>query len=127
MPWTGDTPPFGFSPANAGTPPWLPQPRDCRDYTVTSQQADPASMLQLYRAALRIRRAEPTLGDGPFTWLAAPDGVLAFARGVDGEFVCVVNLSGSAVPLPVHGQIVLASGPVETQGLPSDTAVWMRR
>jgi alpha-glucosidase len=127
MPWTGDTPPFGFSPADAGAPPWLPQPPDWRDYTVTVQQADPESMLQLYRSALRIRRAEPTLGDGPFAWLAAPDGVLAFARGANGEFVCVVNLSGSAVPLPVHGQIVLASGPLEAHGLPSDTAVWMRR
>ena len=84
-------------------------------------------MLQLYRAALHTRRAEPALGDGPFAWLAAPDGVLAFARGANGEFVCVVNLSDSTVPLPVHGQIVLASGPLETDGLPSDTAVWMRR
>jgi len=127
MPWTGDAPPFGFSPADASTPPWLPQPPDWRDYTVIAEQADPASMLQLYRSALRIRHAEPTLGDGPFTWLAAPDGVLAFARGANGEFVCVVNLSGSAVPFPVHGKIVLASGPLETDGLPSDTAVWMRR
>ena len=127
MPWTGDAPPFGFSPAEGAVPPWLPQPADWRDYTVAAQQADPDSMLQLYRSALRIRHAEPTLGDGPFAWLAAPDGVLAFARGTDGEFVCVVNLSGSVVPLPVHGQIVLASGPLATRGLPSDTAVWMRR
>ena len=31
------------------------------------------------------------------TWLDAPDGVLAFARG---GFACVVNLSHAPVPLP---------------------------
>jgi alpha-glucosidase len=127
MPWSGDRPPFGFSPTGATASPWLPQPGTWRDYTVAAEYADPASMLQLYRDALRTRRAEPTLGDGPFTWLPAPDGVLAFARGDHGEFICVVNLSGCTVPLPVHGQTVLASGPVADGRLPADTAVWLRR
>jgi alpha-glucosidase len=127
MPWTGDSPPFGFSPAGATRSPWLPQPLTWRGYTVAAEHADPTSMLQLYRAALRTRRAEPALGDGSFMWLPAPDGVLTFARGADGDFVCVVNLSGSAIPFPVHGRIVLASGPIEADTLPTDTAVWMRR
>ena len=55
-------------------------------------------MLALYRRALHARRAEPGLGDGPMTWLAAPAGVLAFDRG--GGFACVVNLSPTPVELP---------------------------
>jgi alpha-glucosidase len=127
MPWSGDRPPFGFSPPTATASPWLPQPGTWRDYTVAAEYADPASMLQLYRDALRARRAEPALGDGPFTWLAAPDGVLVFARGDHAEFICVVNLSGCTVSMPVEGQLVLASGPLADGRLPADTAVWLRR
>lgn len=127
MPWTGDAPPFGFSPSDATAPPWLPQPNTWRDYTVAAEQADPTSMLHLYRTALHARRTEPTLGDGPFSWLPTSDGVLAFARGDNADFVCVVNVSGCTVGLPVDGQIILASGPLDGDTLPNDTAVWLRR
>jgi alpha-glucosidase len=141
IPWSGDAPPFGFSPPDASAGPWLPQPDGWRDFTVDAERDDPSSMLNLYRTALAIRRSEPALGDGPMQWLPAPDGVLAFGRGADGEFVCVVNLSDAAVALPVDGDVVLASGamdtatlppetatlPPETATLPPDTAAWLRR
>ncbi|MFD0818637.1 glycoside hydrolase family 13 protein [Micromonospora zhanjiangensis] len=122
LPWQGDTPPFGFGPE--GTTPWLPQPADWKDRTVRAQTGDPHSMLELYRAALALRRAEPVLGDGTLTWLPAPDGVLAFAR--DSGFGCLVNLGGEAVPLPGHDRLLLASGPLDDDRLPPDTAVWLR-
>ncbi|GAB3816804.1 glycoside hydrolase family 13 protein [Micromonospora zhanjiangensis] len=122
LPWQGDTPPFGFGPE--GTTPWLPQPADWKDRTVRAQTGDPHSMLELYRAALALRRAEPALGDGTLTWLPAPDGVLAFAR--DSGFGCLVNLGGEAVPLPGHDRLLLASGPLDDDRLPPDTAVWLR-
>ncbi|MDX6313602.1 MAG: alpha-glucosidase, partial [Streptomyces sp.] len=78
----------------------------------------------LYRTALRVRRTEAGLGDGPLRWLEAPDGVLAFAR--DGGFGCVLNTSSSPVALPRHRQILLASGPLGEGLLPQDTAVWLR-
>ena len=66
------------------------------------QDGDPASMLELYRAALRLRRAHPALGDGSLRWLETPGGVLAFAR--DPGFACVVNVSGQPAPFPPrHG------------------------
>ena len=52
LPWSGDEQPFGFSPAGATAPPWLPQPADWKDRTVQAQTGDPHSMLELYRAAL---------------------------------------------------------------------------
>ncbi|MGH3301792.1 MAG: DUF3459 domain-containing protein, partial [Streptosporangiaceae bacterium] len=79
---------------------------------------------ELYRAALRIRRSEPALGDGPMTWLAAADGVLAFDRGT--RVRCAVNLSPRAAPLPDHAGLLLASGPLDGGLLPPDCAVWLR-
>ncbi|MEV0328636.1 glycoside hydrolase family 13 protein [Micromonospora echinospora] len=123
LPWAGDEPPFGFSPDGAAAP-WLPQPADWKDRTVQAQTGDPNSMLELYRAAIRARRAEPALGDGELSWLPAPDGVLAFSRG--GGFRCLVNLSDAPVPIPADGELVLASGPLDHGLLPADTAVWLR-
>ncbi|MCP3785631.1 glycoside hydrolase family 13 protein [Micromonospora sp. A3M-1-15] len=124
LPWAGDTPPFGFSPDGAAAAPWLPQPADWKDRTVRAQTGDPHSMLELYRAAIGIRRSESALGDGGLTWLPAPDQVLAFAR--DSGFACMVNLSAVAVPLPAHERLLLASGPLDDDRLPPDTAVWLR-
>jgi alpha-glucosidase len=80
LPWSGTEPPFGFSPAGAESEPWLPQPKEWRDLTVAAESANPDSMLRLYRAALRIRRAEPGFGETPLTWQPSADGVLAFDR-----------------------------------------------
>ncbi|MFI7157561.1 glycoside hydrolase family 13 protein [Micromonospora chalcea] len=124
LPWQGDTPPFGFSPDGATAAPWLPQPADWKDRTVRAQTGDPHSMLELYRAALTLRRTEPALGDGTLAWLPAPEGVLAFAR--EPGFTCVVNLGDAAVPLPAHDELLLASGPLDDDRLPPDTAVWLR-
>jgi alpha-glucosidase len=81
-------------------------------------------MLWLYRQALRIRRSEAGLGDGPFTWLDAPDGVLAFARG--DRFVSVTNLSAVPVPLPDNTAILLSSSPHDDGLLPPDSTAWLR-
>jgi alpha-glucosidase len=110
LPWSGTESPFGFSPPGARAEPWLPQPKQWRGLTVEAETGDPGSMLELYRSALRLRRAEPALGDGPMTWRPAPDQVLAFDRlpaSGDGASSpaaneaapgvrCVVNLSRTA-------------------------------
>jgi alpha-glucosidase len=123
LPWSGDEPPFAFSPPGATAMPWLPQPKEWRDLTVAAETDDPGSMLELYRSALRIRRAEPALGAGSMTWLDAPDAVLAFDRG---GIRCVANLSPRPVGLPAHAELLLASGPLDGGQLPPDCAVWLR-
>ncbi|HLK78472.1 MAG TPA: glycoside hydrolase family 13 protein [Streptosporangiaceae bacterium] len=149
LPWAGVEPPFGFSPpadtAGRGmpagpadavgpaspvgpastviAPPWLPQPKEWRELTVELQTGDPDSMLELYRAALRLRRAEPGLGDGLMHWQPAPRGVLAFERG---DLCCVANLSSAPVAMPAHTAVLLASAPLDDGLLPPDTAVWLR-
>jgi alpha-glucosidase len=124
LPWHGEEQPFGFSPPGAVAKPWLPQPSSWRRFSAQRQARDPESMLTLYREALRIRRAEPALGDGSLRWLDAPEGVLAFARG--GRVVCVLNLSSGPVELPRHDGVFVLSGPLEDGLLPTDTGAWLR-
>ena len=122
MPWSGTEPPFGFG---DGSQPWLPQPRAWKDHTVEAESWDPASMLELYRSALRVRRAE-SFGDpaAAMRWLPSPDGVLAFARG---GHSCYLNLSANPVALPADAAVLLASQPLTAGELAPDTAVWLRR
>jgi alpha-glucosidase len=125
IPWAGRQPPFGFSPPDATAAPWLPQPPEWRTLTVEAETGNDSSMLELYRAALRIRHREPALGDGRLRWQEAPNGALSFAR--DPGFVCVVNVDAAAVPRPEGTSVLLASGPLAPDGaIPAATAVWLR-
>jgi alpha-glucosidase len=123
IPWDADGGSYGFSLDGTTAPPWLPQPASWAQYAVSAQLGDPSSMLELYRAALRVRSEEPALGDGALEWLPSVNDVLAFRRGE--RFACVLNLSSEAVELPPH-EVLLASGPLSDGLLPSDTAVWLR-
>ncbi|MEO5873701.1 MAG: glycoside hydrolase family 13 protein [Streptosporangiaceae bacterium] len=117
LPWSGDAPPFGFGTGE----PWLPQPEGWRKLTVEAQEADLGSMLNLYRAALKLRGER--LGDGTMTWLELGPEVLAFTR--DSGLTCVVNLGAEPVRLPAHESVLLSSGPIEGGLLPADTAAWL--
>ena len=124
LPWSGMEPPFGFSPAEAASEPWLRQPKEWRDLTVAASSASAGSMLRLYRDALRIRGSELFSGDALIAWQPSPEGVLAFDRG--SRVRCVANLSPAPVPLPPHAAVLLASGPVTDEGLlPPDTTAWL--
>ena len=125
LPWSGERPPFGFSPHGAACTPWLPQPDSWSALTVESQATEHGSMLELYRSALTLRRTHPALGDGSLKWDDAPPGVLSFAR--DPGFLCAVNLAAEPVQVP-DGAPLLASGPLADDGrLPPDTSVWLAR
>ncbi len=124
LPWDGTSASLGFSLATASGDPWLSQPDHWADLTVARQAADPGSMLNLYRTALRIRRAEVELGDGSLEWLPSAHDVLAFRRGRD--FISITNLSSTALPLPAHESVLLASADVSEGRLPPDATVWLR-
>ncbi|MGW1124400.1 glycoside hydrolase family 13 protein [Streptomyces sp. NPDC002526] len=123
LPWNGTTEPYGFSPDGAASP-WLPQPATWAGLTAAAQDADPHSMLTLYRQALARRAAEPALGDGPMQWLDYEPDVLAFTRGE--SFTCIVNLSATPVQLPDGAQVLVSSQPLSQGVLPVDTSVWLR-
>jgi alpha-glucosidase len=119
MPWAGDKPPFGFSPA--GTKTWLPQPGAWKAITVQAQDARPDSMLRLYRSALKLRREIDDLQGEDLAWLPSPDGVLTFQRGT--RFSCIVNQSGR--PIRLASRPVLASIELDASNtLPPDSTAW---
>jgi alpha-glucosidase len=123
IPWSGEKPPYGFSEGDVAEP-WLPQPGDWGPYTVEAEQQQADSMLNLYRAALRLRHESPALGDGRMRWLDSPPDVLLFAR--EPGFACLVNVGAGAVELPRGSRIVLSSAEIPADGLvPQDTAVWL--
>ena len=123
LPWSGDEPPYGFSPDGAA-PLWLPQPKTWADLTVAAEDGRPDSMLNLYRRALRLRRELPALGDGALEWLRSPGGSLLFARRPD--FLCLVNVSAKPVAAPAGTAVVLTSGPLTPDTrVPADTTVWL--
>ena len=124
LPWAADGPSFGFSPDDATAEPWLPQPAHWEALAVERQLADPASMLSLYRDALRLRRSQPDLVSGPLSWLNPASDVLAFQRG-DG-FACFVNLSTQPIALPAHASVLLSSVPIGDLTLPTDASAWLR-
>ncbi|WP_037675056.1 glycoside hydrolase family 13 protein [Streptomyces griseus] len=118
LPWTTDGPSYGFGPGGA----WLPQPASFASYAVQAQDGTEGSDLELYRAALKLRRK---LIDGEdLTWLEdTPPGVLAFTRN-DG-WRCVANLSDTPVALP-SGEVLLTSAPLEADGrLGPDSTAWL--
>jgi len=121
LPWEGDSPPFGFSSSPAT---WLPIPESWLPLTVARQLDEVDSTLSLYRRALDYRAKSATLPADDFSWIGSPDDTLAFRRGDD--FVVAVNFGSVPAPMP-PGQVVLASGPLDDDGvLPANTAVWMR-
>jgi len=125
IPWDQDEKgAFGFSSKSALTrnQSWLPQPEWWGEYSVSRQDADSDSTLNLYRKALELRKTEAGLGDGEMEWVEIRNDVLAFKR--PGNFACMVNF-GEDFELP-KGEILLSSSPVINHKLPSDAAVWMR-
>jgi alpha-glucosidase len=120
MPWEGDTPPYGFS---RGERTWLPMPAGWGELTVERQLEDEGSTLSLYRHALDLRKTHDAFADDSLEWYGAPEGCFAFRRR-GGGLVCVLNTSDEAVPLP-PGTVLLASGPLDEDYLPPDTAAWL--
>lgn len=126
LPWTASGASYGFSPENAAEP-WLPQPDDWAPLAADAQDGVAGSTLELYRAALKLRREWDAFGDGELHWLDAPAGVLAFARpGTGGDGVrSWTNFGPDAVALP-EGEVLLASAELTDALLPADATVWLR-
>jgi alpha-glucosidase len=91
--------------ANAGFTegePWLPLAADCERVNVAAESADARSMLSLYRALLKLRRAEPALSIGDYIPVAATECVLAYERR-HGESRLLIALNLSSEPQPLRG------------------------
>jgi len=123
LPWNTDGAAHGFSPAGSTALPWLPQPADWSTYSAAAQDGDSDSVLNLYRAALRLRR-DHLAGAGSFTWVDSPAGTAAFRKG---DLEVWLNTGSTPVDLPDR-EVLLHSVPgAEPRVLAPDSAVWLLR
>jgi len=126
LPWkTEPTGGFGFSTNELLEldQAWLPMSPWMGNFSVESQDGVAGSTLTMYREALALRKLEEGLGDGPMTWIEAGKDVVAFSR--PGNFACFINF-GAAIEIPNGAKVLISSGPLQGNLIPTDTAVWLR-
>jgi alpha-glucosidase len=117
IPWEAEAPAFGFNTTGES---WLPQPADWAGYARDAQAGESGSTLELYRAALALRK-EHDLGGGRLEWLKGyPKEVVAFRNG---PVTVIANAGSGIVEIPA-GAVAISSEPVTTE-LPGDTTVWI--
>ncbi|HEY2136576.1 MAG TPA: alpha-amylase family glycosyl hydrolase [Xanthobacteraceae bacterium] len=98
----------------AGTP-WLPLADDFRSRNVDNQRQDPASIFNLYRRLLALRRAQPALVAGAYRPVAAQGDLLLYTREHDGDRLLVaLNMGGEPLnarpdTMPLRGRVLLSS------------------
>ncbi|GII55582.1 alpha-glucosidase [Planotetraspora thailandica] len=119
LPWSGTAAPYGFGTGGS----WLPQPPEWAELTAERQAADPSSTLAFYRKALAARRELRGTLPEALDWRTAPGDALFFSRGT---LLCAINCGIGPVRLPPHEQVLIASGPLDGDELPPDTAAWLR-
>ncbi|GAA5230489.1 glycoside hydrolase family 13 protein [Arthrobacter cryoconiti] len=126
LPWTAAGPNFGF-----GATPWLPQPKWFGALAADVQDGVAGSTLEMYRAALRLRRELQS--DESLEWLSLPDASVVHYRRPNGWEV-LTNFSSSAAPLPsgvdpskvVLSSSIKESSPAEAAALiPGETTLWL--
>ncbi len=93
MVWTKSNRHGGFSDADKT---WLPMPAEHLEKSVSAQEADPQSMLVLYRQAIHLRQSYAALTKGGMDKITVLGGVLHFQRCYENETVfCAFNLAGA--------------------------------
>ncbi len=117
LPWTGEGEGYGFGSAN----PWLPQPAAWSRAAVDRQAGVDGSTLELYRSALRARRALQT--EETLDWVeTGREDVVHYVR--PGGWHCVTNFGTEPYALP-DGVVLVASAPVEGGRLPGESSAWL--
>ncbi|WP_426996648.1 glycoside hydrolase family 13 protein [Pseudarthrobacter sp. N5] len=118
LPWSVEGTSFGFGDGGAH----LPQPDWFSKYAVEAQDGTEGSTLELYRAALKLRRELQTEEQLDWHETGSAD-VLHFSR--PGGWQTVMNFGDESVELPA-GEVVVSSGPLENGKLPACTTAWLR-
>jgi alpha-glucosidase len=122
LPWEKDAPGYGFG---TGAYTWLPQPESFGPLAVDQQTGRHDSMLELYRALLRIRGAR-RIAAGDVALVDLGTDVVSFDITTDaGATRVVVNLGQQACPIPSDAEVLIASEPGLTDTVPTDHAVWL--
>jgi len=106
VPWDG-TVDHGW-PTVDGAEVWLPFPPESGQRNRAAQEADPSSILHLYRRLIGLRRTASALSVGALTLLHLAEGVLGYERrSGDESYVVAINLTGAVVDLTGSDRAVL--------------------
>jgi alpha-glucosidase len=99
----------GFT--SSGVPTWLPLVWNWPSYTVETENADPGTMLKLYRRLLRLRRERSALHGGLIAEVSAEEGVLRYIRREGAEKIQVLlNMTDQERTVEtLPGRILLSS------------------
>jgi len=107
--------------------PWLPVDASYKSRNEEVLRADPASILNLYRDLLAIRRKHPALVRGTLRLLSTEGNALVFERMEESERVVVcLNFGDTEQPLPVEDfgrSFVLATTHADRAGLEAKTVL----
>src|SRR5699024_3078462 len=106
MPWSGDTPPFGFS-GTADT--WLPIPAEWAPLTADKQLRDDESTLSFFRTMIELRHSRSEFDGVTLDWLDSPRDAVVFRSS--GGLICALNTGRRPIAIP-EGELLLASGPL---------------
>jgi alpha-amylase len=116
MSWTGSAGTAGFT---TGTP-YRSLSGNVTTFNVQAQQADPASLLNFYKAMLALRKAHPALNGGSYEQVRVDGSVMSFQRVLAGKRVVVaINYGGGAASASVAG---LAAGATLAEAYPASGA-----
>jgi len=118
MPWTPDGPSFGFGPGGAH----LPQPEWFKDWNVQSESGVEGSTLEMYRAALKLRRELQSEEKLKWVWHFNKN-VLHFKR--PNGWQSITNFGSKPARLP-KGKVLLSSAPVVDGKLPANATAWIQ-
>jgi alpha-glucosidase len=100
LPWQPG-PGTGFTSGRA----WLPLHPDAERLAVSVQEGDPASVLELYRTLLALRRRTPALHRGSYRSVHSAPDVFAFVREHEGARVLVaLNFAPFPRALPAEAE-----------------------
>lgn len=117
LPWEAAGSSYGFGDGSAH----LPQPEWFSSFAVQAQDGVAGSTLELYRAALKLRRELQAAEE--LEWVETGNSDLLHFRR-PGGWESVTNFGETAVELPA-GKVLLSSGPLLDGMLPADTTVWL--
>ena len=110
MPWDQGSN-AGFSSAE----PWLPLNHDWRVRNVAVQDTDPASMLNLYRRLLALRRDHAALTIGDFALLPSDPEVLQYERRHGAERLLVaLNLGSDSRRVRIPADMIIDQSLIST-------------
>jgi alpha-glucosidase len=111
--------------------PWLPVADDFQHENVVNLDADTASILNLYKALIALRRRLPQLTSGDYEPVAAQGDLLLYRRqGESGAVTVALNLGAEPVSLASdvlgHGAEILLSTELDREGEKVEGAVDLR-